>query len=101
MEPSFIRVNFDGREYGIAVTSDGKRIGVCAGGVGKLKYMPVVFSWNSGAYVLPILRKTRLSMVGTAFDLCDSIYTCFRSQNRTQQCVILCEHILKHGHALR
>lgn len=98
MEPRFIRVNFAGREYGITVS--GERFGVCAGGVGKVKYMPVVFSWRAGSY-LPNLNKTRLTMCAKAADLFENVAVCSKLKSFVPECIAVCEHVLKHGHGVR
>lgn len=96
-EQTITRVSFGNHEYGITFFED--RFGVCKGGYGRVKYMPVV--WKCGAHYFPELHKTRLSMAGTAAELFENISTCARIKSSTLECVQVCEHVLAYGHTPR
>ena len=96
-EPAFTRVSFGNCEYGITFAGD--RFGVCKGGYGRVKYMPVV--WKHSAHYFPELLKTRLSMAGTAAELFENISTCARIKTSALECVQVCEHVLRYGRTPR
>lgn len=100
MEPKYIEVRFGDKVYGITVSGDGKRFGVCAGGFGRVKYMPVVFSWRAGSY-LPNLNKTRLTMCAEAAELFENVAVCSKLKSFVPECITVCEHVLKYGHGAR
>lgn len=95
-EPKLVR--YADREYTIVLAGD--KIGVVRGCAGKVYYMPVVLVWN-GEHVFPKLCKTRLSMVGTAAELAETLVTCSKIKTYARECIIVCEHILKYGHGVR
>lgn len=96
-EQVITRVSFGDREYGITFFED--RFGVCMGGYGRVKYMPIV--WKCSTHYLPELHKTRLSMAGTAKELVENISNCARIKSSMPECVQVCEHVLEYGHTPR
>ena len=97
---NYIRVNLSGRVYGITASSK-HGFGVCKNGVGVIKYMPVVFSSKSPGGYLPRLLKTRLSWMGSAHEIVENIAVCEKLKTFLPECVIVCEHVLQHGHGIR
>lgn len=96
-ENTVYTVTFGDRTYGVAYHDN--KIGVCANGIGRIKYMPVVFNYNFHNF--PKLCKTRLPLSRAASDLVDTLVTCSKINCSALECVILCEHILKNGRTPR
>lgn len=90
-------IDLRGRRYGV-VYHDNK-IGICANGFGRIKYMPVVFSY--GFHFLPKLLKTRLLLSTSAADLAETLTCNARFDSFIPESIAICEHILQHGRTPR
>lgn len=90
-------IDLRGRRYGV-VYHDNK-IGICVNGIGRIKYMPVVF--NYGVHFLPKLLKTRLLLSSSAADLAQTLICNARFDSFIPESVAICEHILRHGRTPR
>lgn len=97
-EQAFSHVSFHGYKYGITFAGD--RFGVCKGGYGRVKYMPVNWKVNAPHY-FPQLLKSRLNMMDTAEGLYNNLLACAKLQTFLPECVQICEHVLKNGHPPR
>ena len=90
-------IDLRGRRYG--VIAHGDKIGVCANGFGKVKYMPVAF--NYGVHFPPKLLKTRLQLSSSAGDLAETLTNNAKLDCFIPESIAVCEHILQYGRTPR